>query len=79
MASLQEQIKALQEQNEALQAKLASKVRVTMRVSEKGALSIYGLRRFPVTFYSQEWTKILGLSDAIKAFIQEHTLELTTK
>ena len=45
---------------------------ISLRVSAKGAISIYGIRRFPVTFYTDEWTQILGLSGEIVAFQSEH-------
>ena len=41
------------------------------RVSEKGGVSVYGLGRFPVTLYKEQWTKLLAMSDDIKAFIKE--------
>ncbi len=50
-----------------------------MKVSEKGAVSVYGLGRFPVTLYQEQWTKLLGLSDDIKAFIEEHKSQLKAK
>jgi hypothetical protein len=45
---------------------------ITLKVSEKVALSVYGLGRFPVTLYKEQWTRLLSMSDAIKAFIQEN-------
>jgi hypothetical protein len=50
-----------------------------MRVSEKGALSVYGLGRFPVTLYREQWEKLLALADPIRQFIQEHDSELKKK
>jgi hypothetical protein len=47
-----------------------------MKVSEKGGLSVYGLGRFPVTLYQEQWMKLLDLSDDIRAFIKEHQAEL---
>jgi hypothetical protein len=51
----------------------------SLKVSEKGGVSVYGLGRFPVTLYKEQWTKLLAMSDDIKAFIKEHDAELKTK
>jgi hypothetical protein len=48
-------------------------------VSEKGGVSLYGMRRFPVTFYREEWERILGMGEEIRAFIAQHAAELKTK
>jgi hypothetical protein len=48
-------------------------------VSEKGALSVYGLGRFPVTLYKEQWVKLLDLADEIRTFIRQHDAELKTK
>ena len=50
-----------------------------LKVSQKGAVSLYGIRRFPVTFYQEEWDRILGMADDIRSFITEHEAELTRK
>jgi hypothetical protein len=63
----------------AMQAQLASKNTLKMKVSEKGALSIYGLQRFPITLYSEQWTRLLAAKDDILAFIEAHKAELSTK
>jgi hypothetical protein len=52
---------------------------VTLKVSEKGGVSIYGLGRFPVTLYKEQWTKLLDMSDEIRAFIRENEGALKTK
>ncbi len=51
----------------------------TIRVSEKGAVSVYGLGRFPVTLYKEQWLKLLDLAEDIRAFIAAHESELKTK
>jgi hypothetical protein len=43
-----------------------------MKVSEKGAVSVYGLGRFPVTLYQEQWLKLLAMSDEIRQFIEEN-------
>jgi hypothetical protein len=50
-----------------------------MKVSEKGALSLYGMGRFPVTLYKEQWLKLLGMSDEIRAFIVVNEGQLKTK
>jgi hypothetical protein len=52
---------------------------ISMKVSEKGGLSVYGLGRFPVTLYKEQWSKLLDLSDDIRAFIKENDAKLKTK
>ena len=51
----------------------------SLKVSEKGAVSVYGLGRFPVTLYKEQWTKLLAMADDIKAFIKAHDAQLKTK
>ena len=50
-----------------------------MKVSEKGALSVYGLGRFPVTLYREQWGRLLSMADEIKAFISDHDSQLKKK
>ncbi|NBY20112.1 hypothetical protein EBQ74_07685 [bacterium] len=52
---------------------------LSLRVSEKGGVSVYGLGRFPVTLYKEQWEKLLGMSDDIKAFIKANEAQLKTK
>lgn len=51
----------------------------SLRVSEKGAVSVYGLGRFPVTLYQEQWTKLLDMADDIRAFIRDNVASLKTK
>jgi len=74
---LQAELERLRAENEALKAE--KKQGVHLKVSQKGAVSLYGIRRFPVTFYSDEWDTILGMADDIRRFIQEHESELKKK
>lgn len=53
--------------------------RGTLRVSDKGGVSVYGLGRFPVTLYKEQWQKLLAMADEIRAFIVEHDAQLKTK
>ena len=50
-----------------------------MKVSEKGGLSVYGLGRFPVTLYREQWEKLLGMADEIQKFIADNSETLKRK
>ena len=52
---------------------------VSLKVSEKGGVSVYGLGRFPVTLYKEQWTKLLAMSEEIRAFIKENDAALKAK
>ena len=52
---------------------------LSLKVSEKGALSVYGLGRFPVTLYKEQWQKLLTAADDIRAFLKENDAHLKTK
>ena len=51
----------------------------SIRVSEKGGVSVYGLGRFPVTLYQEQWNKLLDMADDLRAFIRDHHGELKVK
>ena len=74
---LQAEIERLRAENESL--KKPTRGQMSLKVSEKGALSVYGLGRFPVTLYREQWEKLLGMGDDIRAFIQTHDSELKKK
>lgn len=74
---LQQEIERLKAENERL--KKPSRGQTSLRVSEKGALSVYGLGRFPVTLYREQWEKLLGMGDDIRQFIADHDSELKKK
>ena len=80
MAS-EEELKAELERLKAENAALKSRGSkgVSMKVSEKGAVSVYGLGRFPVTLYQEQWLKLLDLADDIRAFIRENEARLKRK
>ena len=52
---------------------------VSLKVSEKGGVSVYGLGRFPVTLYKEQWARLLDMADDIRAFIRENEGKLKTK
>jgi hypothetical protein len=74
---LKAELERLRSENAAL--KKGAATGVTMKVSEKGALSIYGMGRFPVTLYKEQWLKLLEMSDDIRAFIVANAGQLKTK
>ena len=74
---LRAEMERLRHENEALKRGAAKGV--TMKVSEKGGLSIYGLGRFPITFYKEQWLRLLGMAEEIKLFIDAHDSELKSK
>jgi hypothetical protein len=77
--SLMAQIEALKAQNAALKAKSTQPMRLTLKVSEKGAMSLYGMGRFPVTLYQEQWLKVLSFAEEIKTFIKTNESRLKTK
>jgi len=74
---LKAEIERLRAENEAL--KRPERGRLSLKVSEKGALSVYGMGRFPVTLYKEQWLKLLSIADDIKAFIESNNERLKTK
>jgi hypothetical protein len=74
---LRAEIERLRSENAALQR--SSSKGVSMKVSEKGGLSVYGLGRFPITLYKEQWLKLLELAEDIRTFIKAHDGELKTK
>ena len=73
---LRAELERLKAENERLKSQRG---RASLKVSEKGGVSVYGLGRFPVTLYKEQWAKLLGMADEIRAFIAEHESELKTK
>jgi hypothetical protein len=67
----------LRNENAALKKGASSSLR--LKVSEKGALSVYGMGRFPVTLYKEQWLKLLRMSDEIRAFIAANDAQLKAK
>ena len=74
---LRAEVERLRKENEAL--KRPTRGQISMRVSEKGGLSIYGLGRFPVTLYREQWEKLIGMVGEIKQFIQDNDTQLKKK
>jgi hypothetical protein len=72
-----DELERLRRENAALKKGASSGVR--MKVSEKGAVSVYGMGRFPVTLYKEQWLKLLDMSDEIRAFIAANETQLKAK
>jgi hypothetical protein len=74
---LKEELERLRAENERLKQRAARPV--SLKVSEKGGVSVYGLGRFPVTLYKEQWTKLLDMADEIRAFIEDNASRLKSK
>jgi hypothetical protein len=74
---LKAELERLRSENAAL--KKGAATGISMKVSEKGAVSIYGMGRFPVTLYKEQWLKLLDLSDDIRKFIAANEGQLKSK
>jgi hypothetical protein len=74
---LKAEIERLRAENESL--KKPARGQISLKVSEKGGLSVYGLGRFPVTLYREQWEKLLGLADDIRSFIRDNDAALKKK
>lgn len=74
---VQAELARLRAENESL--KKAGRGKLTMKVSEKGALSVYGMGRFPVTLYKEQWLRLLSMTEEIKAFIEANQDSLKSK
>jgi hypothetical protein len=74
---LRAELERLKRENEALKSR--PKGATSLKVSEKGGVSVYGLGRFPVTLYKEQWLKLLGMTDEIRQFIKDNEGKLKTK
>jgi hypothetical protein len=73
------ELERLRAENAALKAANVRRGAVSLKVSEKGGVSVYGLGRFPVTLYKEQWAKLLDMADEIRAFIKAHEAQLKSK
>jgi len=76
-ADLRAQLAAALAENARLKERQNAKL--SMKISAKGAVSLYGLGRWPCTMYAGQWARVLAMSDQIKAFIEENKDKLATK
>jgi len=75
--NLQDELQRLRAENERL--KKGASRGMSLKVSEKGGVSVYGLGRFPVTLYKEQWKKLLDMSDEIRNFIEANDSQLKAK
>ena len=75
--ALQAEVERLKAENATLKAQATRSV--SIKVSEKGGVSVYGLGRFPVTLYKEQWAKLLDMADDLRAFLKAHDAELKAK
>ena len=74
---LKAELERLKAENERLKNRTSRGV--SLKVSEKGGVSVYGLGRFPVTLYKEQWTRLLDMADDIRTFIKDNDAKLKTK
>jgi hypothetical protein len=74
---LKAELERLRQENAALKKGTASGLR--LKVSEKGAVSVYGMGKFPVTLYKEQWLRLLDIADEIRAFIAANNAQLKSK
>jgi hypothetical protein len=72
------ELERLRAENERLRRTSASRG-MTIKVSEKGGVSVYGLGRFPVTLYKEQWLRLLDMADEIRGFIADNAARLKSK
>ena len=76
---LQAELDRLRAENEALKTGRPAKGAISIKVSEKGAVSVYGLGRFPVPLYKEQWDRLLQSGDEIRKFIADNDDKLKKK
>jgi len=75
--TVQNELERLRAENAALKSR--EKRGTSLKVSEKGGVSVYGLGRFPVTLYKEQWARLLDMTDEIRSFIRDNEARLKTK
>jgi hypothetical protein len=75
--TMEQELARLRSENEKLKSQKTKGL--TIKVSQKGALSVYGMGRFPVTLYKEQWLRLMDKKDEILSFISENEDQLTTK
>jgi hypothetical protein len=70
----EEKLARLEEENKVLREQMDQRKpgQLRLKVSEKGALSVYGLGRFPVTLYKEQWRRLLDIADEMKTFLKDN-------
>ena len=75
--NLKQELERLKQENERLKKRMSRGV--TIKISEKGGVSVYGLGRFPVTLYKEQWLRLLDMAEEVRAFIKENEGQLKSK
>ena len=75
----EQRLARLEAENKALRDQIEQRKTLRLKVSEKGGLSVYGLGRFPVTLYKEQWMRLLDYGDEIKKFLQANDQQLKAK
>jgi hypothetical protein len=75
----EQSIEELKAEIERLKAQKGKPGELSFKVSEKGAVSVYGLGRFPVTLYQEQWARLLGVAEDLKTFIKDNSAKLKVK
>jgi len=77
----EQKLARIEAENKALREQIAERRpgQLRLKVSEKGALSVYGMGRFPVTLYKEQWVRLLDYADEIKAFLKNNDRQLKAK
>ena len=78
LEALKAELERVKAENEALKKQRAPRA-ISFKVSAKGAVSVYGLGRFPVTLYKEQWLRLLEFAEEIKAFISQNEAGLKVK
>jgi hypothetical protein len=79
--SSEEKLARLEAENKALKDQIEQRKpgQLRLKISEKGGLSVYGLGRFPVTLYKEQWKRLLEHTEEIKTFLEQNEQQLKTK
>jgi hypothetical protein len=77
--NVNQELERLRAENERLKQQSTKAGALSFRVSEKGAVSVYGLGRFPVTLYQEQWDKLLAQIDDLRRFIDANRASLKKK
>jgi hypothetical protein len=75
--NLKAELERLKQENERLKKRMSRGV--TIKISEKGGVSVYGLGRFPVTLYKEQWLRLLDMAEEVRSFIKENEGQLKSK
>jgi len=78
--TMEQRLARLEAENKALKDQVERKPgQLRLKISEKGGLSVYGLGRFPVTLYKEQWSRLLDYADEIKTFLKDNDQQLKAK